>query len=248
MSLQITDTNPNDFPPYPSVAEATGVSGRDAPGGIVYPGPSNGYDIYDVDYALARSKGLIGSNDGFTDTYLKLQAVYRKAFNDLINQNGALSKVDAEFAQAPEKYVPATAQQMGIYQKYGSYDYKYIYLDNDFRIEELDQSDLELLADPTPQNMPAIEQMVKRTFVSVVTMYTPDGTPGGLVSHNPVHLHLAAVDAVVLVIRYTGKLDHSATTEQLTAADNKAKTIAKNLEKQLKTEFGGDFTVFVDTI
>jgi hypothetical protein len=248
VQLQITDSNPNDFPPYPSVAEAMGSLAANDQADRRVPGGNTGFESVYADFALAREKGLIGSDDSYSDTYLKLQAVYREAFNTLINQNGALSKVDTELAQAPEKYVPASSQQWNIYQRYGSFGRKYIYLDNDFYIEQLNHDDLELLANPTPQNMPAIIQMVKRTYVSVVTMRDrlhPEVT--GVMRNND-HSHGAKCDAVVLVIHYTGSLDANATFKQLTAADNKAKTIAKSLEKELKAEFGGDFTVFVDTI
>jgi hypothetical protein len=244
----ITDTNPSDFPPYPSVQEATPTQEIGPGGGAVIPGKFTGYGNATVDYGLARSKGLIGAEDTYTDIYLKLQAVYRKAFFSFIDGQGVLSKTDTELVQAKESYVAATVAQMNVYQKYGSFGLKYVYLDNDFAIEQLDQADLSLLEDPTPQNMPAIEDMVKRTYISVITVHDPN-RPGVIsVGRDGLFGHDAMSNAICIEIRYTGKLGPKATFKQLQAADNRVKTIASTLQAKLRAQLGCNVAVFVTLI
>jgi hypothetical protein len=164
------------YQPHERVVNGRKVVSTPTPGLIYY-----GFPTQYIDSTLAKAKGLADAKGQINQTYLRLEAVYRAAFNALLDYDGVLEQADQGIASGQFSYPRIPAKTMRVYQKYASFGRSYVYLENDFYIEKLDENDLNLLKDPTQDSLQGIMDMVARTYKDVVTIggsYPADATIG----------------------------------------------------------------------
>jgi hypothetical protein len=207
------------------------------------------------DYELARSKGLIGNKDALSETYLKLQAVYRAAFNDFLNRDGILDRFDKEIADNELDFVPMSYEKYGsdvheLYQNYGSFDRNYLFLRNTFFIEKLTDKDLRLLASHPNIDSKELLNMVERTYKSVVTarsLSVRDPSEHFTQLYDMSGAFMAPNGAAVLMIRYDWKYDENGSADHNTE-EQKWQFITEmrdELQAELRNRLDAEVVVFL---
>jgi hypothetical protein len=204
----------------------------------------DGFDIRNIDYTLAKSKGLADASNKPNQAYLKLEAVYRATFNAYVNAHGALSTIDQAIRESANGYPQIPAKYKHVYQKYGSFGRSYVYLENDFYIEKLSEGDLELLKDPTQDNLQDIMDMVARTYRDVVTI--PTSNPAGLTTGYGISPEYATANGtVVLALGYDYDLKQWSENDYDSAL-TWIQQQADSLQSELSQQLGCTVAVFVN--
>jgi hypothetical protein len=121
------------------------------------------------DFALARSKQLIGTDDVLTDEYLLLQAIYKRAFYQYLDKVTGLSDYERQLKNGKYNFAPLDKPEQNIYQRYGGFEWTYVYLRNNFHIERLTESDLSLLKNSDTAS--DLFNFVERTFKDVIAIH-----------------------------------------------------------------------------
>jgi hypothetical protein len=212
------------------------------------------YNPGSFDYELARQKGLIGTDDALSDKYLRLQAKYRSAFNEMLDSKGVLAVTDAAIDHSDLQFVPVAAEDYDVYQKYGSYGRKYIFLRNDFYIERLSAEDLELLDKASLEDSADLLPLVTRTYKDVIEVQVPsrdgslDEEKGLTIVYQMDYFGLQEADshAVVLKIINREKFDEQG-NEDYEAEKKKwqaLQAVRDELQAQLTKQLGHEVVVF----
>jgi hypothetical protein len=207
-------------------------------------GMVNYFSTANVDTALAKSKGLLDDNGEPNQTYLRLEAVYRAAFNAFLDKEGALSRIDQQVADSKLPYYPVSAEGTNVYRKYCSFGRMYVCLKNDFYIEKLDEGDLSLLYHPTKDNLQDIMNMVRRTYQEVIaTPSIHDPTGAG----EPIQQYETSTNAVTLSI--TCRYDTGRWSDESDEAITKwIRYQASSLQECLSQQLGYPVSVLPDDI
>ena len=125
--------------------------------------------------SLAVRKGLCGA-EGFGKKYLYMQALYRKAFENLLLESTSLQEFEDRLKNSELDFVPLPEKWQGFYQMYSTWGLQFIYLCSNLPIERLNEDDLALLQAMVESGKADISaeltEMVKRTF-SDVTLALP---------------------------------------------------------------------------
>jgi hypothetical protein len=160
------------------------------------------------DFELAREKGLIGAENALTMDYIELQNDYKVAFFEYLDTEIRISGYDKALQQHIYGFVAADREDMTIYQLYGSFGNKFIFLRNNFHIERLSKEDLSILRLPRSRN--ALRDMAARTYKDIIAVVYEDGSPSfdaiydtGAMSG----VNSAPNDALVLGLRYEWEFD-----------------------------------------
>jgi hypothetical protein len=203
---------------------------------IVYGGLSNYFYPDQIDAGLAEEKGLMSAKGRLSQTYMRLEAVYRAAFNAYLDNTGALAEADQTIVNAVTPHPRIGSKQMRVHQQYGSFGRKYVYLENDFYIEQLSESDLDLLKHPTQENLSAIMAMVERTYKYVIAAPQPDKSGSYEQGYGVNNSFSVANGTVVLAIGYdSGSLDWTQAEYDTYEAwfDQQADSLQEALNQQL---------------
>jgi len=139
------------------------VAGEGAPARIV--SPSN------YDFLLGKEKGLCDDN-GFTETYFEVQALYRSCIEQYLMQELGLGSIDSQIGEGLSGAVANSREDMGFYQRYSILPLSYVYLRNNIYVERLSLDDLGVLEravkDKDFEITGEIYEVVLRTYPEVL--------------------------------------------------------------------------------
>jgi len=126
-----------------------------------------------IDYELARSRGLVGAIDRLTNTYLTAQAIYKAAFYQYLEQIADISQYEKILDESEFTFVPIRNYfRQHLYQRYGSFGNRFIYIRNNFYIERLHPDDLEILFEASDKD--ALVELAARTYRDVIKVLPND--------------------------------------------------------------------------
>jgi hypothetical protein len=218
------------------------------PPNVVYGGLSNYFYPDQIDTSLAEEKGLMNAKGRLNQTYMKLEAVYRAAFNAYLDNAGTLAEVDQTIVGSSVEYPLIPSKQMFVHQQYGSFGRKYVYLENDFYIEKLSESDLDLLKHPAQENLSVIMEMVERTYKDVISAPKPSNGGSYEQSYGVNDSFNVANGTVVLAIGYEAYEEGAAgwTTKTRDANEDWINQQADSLQKTLAQQLGCPIAVFTN--
>lgn len=202
------------------------------------------------DFESARNLGLIGKGDALTERYLTAQAIYKAAFYSFLDKTADISQYEKMLDDSGYVFTPVEPGEQNVYQRYGSYGSRFIYLRNNFHIERLGAADLSLL--DAADDDGALAGLAERTFKDVIAVRSP-GDGGGVydVVYDTGVLYGAAKapnDALVLCLAYGWEFDDAG---KLVSIDNeKAKEtvsggVSAAIQAQLSELLGLRVVVFV---
>ena len=138
-------------------------------GGPVRPVFPLSYSIY-----LAQEHGLATETE-FSREYLNMQALYRKALEQYLQEISELSSFDERLANSPLDFRPLPEERMCFYQQYSTFDFQFIFLRNNLPIERLSSEDIELLRgyirNGSSEVTEAMLELVARTFQSIIVAH-----------------------------------------------------------------------------
>lgn len=125
------------------------------------------------DLELAAKKGLC-SVQGFGKKYLYMQAIYRKALEKYLKEQLDLEIYDNMLAGSGLKFLEMQEERKNFYQKYSTFEFRYIYLRNNLPIEQLDIADL-IILEKYIQNSESevtdeLLKLVSRTYHHIITI------------------------------------------------------------------------------
>jgi hypothetical protein len=121
-----------------STAKQLTAKSSNVPGSVGLVMPMN----YDLN--LAIEKGLCGE-DGFGKKYLYMQALYRKALENLLLESTNLKEFDDRLSSSELVFVPVPEKEQSFYQLYSTWDLQFVYLCSNIPLERLDEDDLAIL-------------------------------------------------------------------------------------------------------
>ncbi|MDR2665481.1 MAG: hypothetical protein LBC21_04295 [Oscillospiraceae bacterium] len=198
------------------------------------------------DYALAEQNGLISGDGALSEGYLSLQARYKAAFYAYLDNAADISQYDGALSGGAYAFPAVPPDEQGVYQKYGSYGNKYIFLRNNFHIERLDTADLETL-----RGSEDLSGLVGRTYKDVISVRYEDGDGDftAIYDHGAMSgITQAPNNALVIGIAYSWEFDYSGKLVSLDGEKAKEK-IAHELKQKMESEIsallGIPVTVFV---
>jgi hypothetical protein len=215
------------------------------PDGVTTGCVADGFWEYDFNHALAKEKGLSNEGGGENQTYLKLESVYRAAFNAYLDSAGALAETDQAIAGSTTSYPRITSKKLHVYQRFGSFGRKYIYLENDFYIERLSTDDLDLLKHPTKEDLPAIMEMVERTYKDVIITQGNTALSLTELSYGANPAFSVANGTVVLAIGYDSNASDW-TQEEYDKYNDWISQQANSLQTTLTKQLGCTVAVFLN--
>jgi hypothetical protein len=210
---------------------------------------SQEYTPNSFNYAAAREKNLIGADNTLTDDYLRLQSAYVARFYSYLNKAVDITQYDDALTNSKYNFVPIAQETQNVYQRYGSFGNKYIYLRNNFHIERLSSDDLHLLESAGVGEI--LEDMVKRTFKDVITIRYDDNEEafdaiydiGALTG-----LAVAPNNALVLGLSYAWEFDGEGSVVSIESEAEKEKIaadLALKMQEELSAGLGIPESVFV---
>jgi len=204
-------------------------------------------------YKLARANALIGDSDVLTDEYLLLQAVYKTVFNKYLNSAVDFQKFEDKLALSGFRFIPIEPEKLDVYQKYGSFGRKFIYMRNNFHIEALSGDDINLLRGIVDGKSTVgdddLLQMAGRTFRDVVAIHYEGNTS----SFNAVYdagvfdVFSAPNDALVFAIRHEWEFDEKGNVVSMETEKQKEQFVfqlKQEIEIELSQSLGVDVVVF----
>ena len=120
-----------------------------------------------IDYDLARDRGLIGASNRLTNTYLTAQAIYKAAFYQYLVEIADIGQYERILDESDYNFIPVEGYfRQHLYQRYGSFGNRFIYIRNNFHIERLHPDDLEILLDASDKD--ALVELAARTYRDVI--------------------------------------------------------------------------------
>lgn len=126
--------------------------------------------IFKINKQMAEEKGLIEDND-ICDMYLKVQSLYKKAFDTFLEKNLNISEIDKKLKETNLDYGVLKENQKTIYQRVSYLKSKYIFVRNFFFIERLSEKDINIFIDKIKNNDFSIDEscieIVTRTFKDI---------------------------------------------------------------------------------
>jgi len=148
-------------------------------------GTSNDIIPNNYDLELAIEKGL-ATSEGFSDLYLNMQALYRKALEQYLSERLNLGMFDEMLISDELRFIPRSDEGMSFHQRYSTFGFSFIYLRNNLPIERLSEGDLEVLRnyinDGSSEVTEPLLELVARTYARVISVHDEDdsGEGGGL--------------------------------------------------------------------
>jgi|GEM_PF-2850667 len=176
------------------------------------------YPIFPLNYdiRLAWRKGLT-AGDNFSREYLNMQALYRKALEQYLEETLNLSEFDESLVNSELGFVPLSKKEMEFHQKYSYFDFQFIYLRNNLPIERLDKEELDILRKYIrARNSDVTEELldlVSGTFRRIIVVYENRGTNVGAMYHQGGVS--APNEALVLSINYLTGLNDGGGGERI---------------------------------
>jgi hypothetical protein len=165
-------TMPSPMPsPVPTISQEdlfkitdTATMGINIPKGLLVPKGQLAINcnFRGIDFNLAREKGLIGERNLVTGNYLTLQAIYKKAFYEYLSETIDFKKYE-DMISGGELRIHSKTRDANAYQRFGSYGNEFLFLRNQFYIEQLSAEDLLSLAAGT-----ALRELIIRTYRCVL--------------------------------------------------------------------------------
>jgi len=120
----------------------------------------------------------LGTGDGYSESYLYLQAYYRLALEDILDDTLGLGAYDTEFENSSLDFRTPDDNHTAFYQAYSSLGYTHLFVSSNLYVEWLSEEDLALLDEQltsgSSEVTPAIRAMVERTYPAVLSF---DGVP-----------------------------------------------------------------------
>jgi len=98
---------------------------------------------YDIDLAIERG---LATSAGFSDRYLNMQALYRRALEQYLAEKLSLNMFDEMLATNELRFIPVPDERRDFYHRYSTFGFQYIYLRNNLPIERLSVEDLDVLS------------------------------------------------------------------------------------------------------
>jgi hypothetical protein len=198
------------------------------------------------DYPLARQNGLISGDDALSEEYLSLQAEYKVAFYAHLDALADISQYDDALSGSSHNFSAVPPDEQSVYQKYGSYGNKYIFLRNNFHIERLGADDLDAL-----KTGGDLSEIVARTYKDVIAVLYDGGGNDFIAIYESGAMSGASEapnNALVIGIAYNWDFDDSGKLVSLD--DEKAKEaqvheLKLKIENDISTLLGIPATVFV---
>jgi hypothetical protein len=203
---------------------------------------------YDLQQAIG--KGLATKIGGFSDKYLNMQALYRKAVEQYLTEKLSLGMFDEMLEKSELRYIPAPENKQGFYQRYSTFDFKYIYLRNNLPIERLSLEDLDILSSHIEARRSDITEdlleMVSGTFRRIIMVWEnreadiPIGyCNSGLTAPN---------NALVFYIHHRTELDENGRALDRNNERKKIEYLANEfipfMTEKLSEEFGAPVVVY----
>ncbi|MDR1299901.1 MAG: hypothetical protein LBJ84_06620 [Oscillospiraceae bacterium] len=197
------------------------------------------------DYPLAMQNGLI-SGGALGEEYLSLQAEYKAAFYAYLDKAADISQYDGALSGSSYNFSAVSPDEQSVYQKYGSYGNKYVFLRNNFHIERLGADDLDAL-----KTGGDLSGVIERTYKDVITVRYEDSADDFMAIYEFGAMSGASEapnNALVIGIAYSWEFDDSGKLVSLD--DEKAKEaevyeLKLKMENDISTFLGIPATVFV---
>jgi len=126
------------------------------------------------DHELARSRGLIGEGNTLTNEYLKAQAIYRAAFYQYLNNKVNISQYEKMLDETGYNFIQRDISRQHLYQRFGSFGNRFIFLRNNFYIERLHQDDVNILIEASDED--ALVDLAARTYRDVIRINPRENT------------------------------------------------------------------------
>lgn len=153
---------------------------------------------HNYDLSLAIEKGL-ASEDGFSDEYFEIQALYRCVLENYISATLNLELYETMISVT--NIVPQKEDMQNIYRRYSTMHSQYFYLRNNIYIERLDQADLDMLAaaikDGEAYIFRDIVYLVQRTFRDTICPYEDGSEDTAIYSVSPLDEDADNYDVVI---------------------------------------------------
>jgi len=134
------------------------------------------------DRELARSRGLIGEGNILTSEYLKAQAIYRAAFYQYLNKKVNINQYERMLDESEYNFIQRDVSRQHLYQRFGSFENRYIFLRNNFYIERLDQDDVNMLNEASDKY--ALIELTARTYKDVIRINPRENTDANIYTYD----------------------------------------------------------------
>jgi hypothetical protein len=204
---------------------------------------------YDLRQAI--EKGLATKVGGFSDKYLNMQALYRKALEQYLAEKLSLGMFDEMLETSELRFIPVPNNKQGFYQRYSTFDFKYIYLRNNLPIERLDLEDLDILSSHIEARRSDITEdlleMVSGTFRRII-MGWENQEPEVLIWIMFDGVSLAPNNALVFIIGHRAEFDEDGNFVNRAGNVKKREYLAEEfipfMTEKLSEEFGAPVVVY----
>lgn len=127
---------------------------------------------FKINKEQAAEKHLIDLKKENYDMYLKVQSLYKKAFDIYLEETLKISEIDKKLEETNLDYGVLEDNQKTIYQKVSYLKSKYVFVRNFFYIERLSEKDLNVFIEKIKNNDFSIDksciEIVTRTFKDVI--------------------------------------------------------------------------------
>jgi len=135
------------------------------------PGTMNSLMPSNYDLELAVEKGL-GTSEGFSNRYLNMQALYRKALEQYLAEKLNIRYFDEVLIESELGFIPVPDERMGFYQRYSTFGFSFVHLRNHLPIERLSIEDLDILSRYIEARSSSVTEdlleLVSRTYRNII--------------------------------------------------------------------------------
>ncbi|MCL1976760.1 MAG: hypothetical protein FWG55_01415 [Candidatus Bathyarchaeota archaeon] len=188
---------------------------------------------------------------GFSEMYLYMQALYRKALEQYLSELLDLKTYDDILTHSEMRFIPILNNKKDFYQKYSTFGFSYIYLRNNLPIERLNRNDLEVLKKHILNGTSGITNiiltLVIRTYSDIILAYDKISvdTPIGYSSSGN---KIAPNNALVFEIRHSIEFNKKGCIVNLAHENTKnnylKKKFAPMMETKLTEKLGKKIVIF----
>lgn len=152
---------------------------------------------FNHDCILLQEKGLY--DEGFSDEFFELYNKYKEMFSNFVKANLPIASIENGYQIAVFHFSPVKASDMDFYQRTDRMGFEYIYLRNNYYIENLPSADIEHLKTCEIDDYAFIE----RTFRMVIDKYPKQENTKTFVMYGPDSAKfLCNSEDIVFGIRY----------------------------------------------
>lgn len=196
------------------------------------------------DFELAKTKKMIQQNH-LSDKYLTLQMSYKSGLMKYLTDILMLDEYEKWIKENPLRFIPCTAKEQSVYQKYSMTNFNYIYLRNNLYIEKLELEEIEILETLMNKkedlNDDKLLELVARTYQNIIKIEDRAIDTEGfyVIYENRVNeIKSAFNNAIILEVNTISEFDKEDNYVSLENEEKKDLALIK-LKNKMTTEISG---------